>query len=448
MRFLFLCCCVLWLLGCNPLQPGQPAKVLAQAPTDKKVDQPAQTALHSISQQLYIWQRVWTAEHATALAQSQADFSALRVLALQLHPTKTGPVWQLAQVDLAMLDADQRPVWLVVRLDGRLTQLTAVELQQKLTPLIQKWRQAGIQLQGVELDYDSARSQLAAYRLLLQQLKTSLPAELQLGITALPDWLQSADFAALLAEVDLLTLQLHSVLSPAQGLFDPSLARQWVQQLLTFQPKHFSLALPAYHSALIGAVDSTSPMQVESEVPLLQSGERHELWLDPRSLQQLLSWLEQQAPAGLASVVWFRMPLPSDRRAWPYSVLQAVVSGQPLQAQPLLQISGPPPQLQLTLQNTGNVPLTLPSQLQLQGTNCLSGDALQGYQLTAAPGIGGPDLNARGMKAPAQAATTNYQLQRLKPAQLAPGASVVLGWWHCQQLTITKGIADETHTTE
>ncbi|MBU2180155.1 MAG: hypothetical protein KJ930_12065, partial [Gammaproteobacteria bacterium] len=64
------------------------------------------------------------------------------------------------------------------------------------------------------------------------------------------------------------------------------------------------------------------------------------------------------------------------------------------------------------------------------------------------PGIGGPDLNARGMKAPAQAATTNYQLQRLKPAQLAPGASVVLGWWHCQQLTITKGIADETRTTE
>ncbi len=422
MRLSLLLCCSIWLLGCQPApaEPPSGSQVLPQP----------------IAQQLYIWQRLWTAEHAEALAQSRADFSQLRVLALQLQPTASGPVWQQAKVDLAMLSSDQRPVWLVVRLDGRLHALSAATLQQKITPLVRQWQQAGVQLQGVELDYDSARSQLSSYRLLLQQLKPLLPPNLQLAITALPDWLQSTEFSALLKAVDLLTLQLHSVSSPSKGLFDQALAKQWVMQLMAFAPKRFSLALPAYHSALVGSTDPLHPAQwqVESEVPLAQHGKRQELWLDPRPVQQLLSWLGEQQLPGLTAVVWFRLPLLSDQRAWPYSVLQAVVTGQPLAAQPLFTIQGQPPQLQLWLQNTGNIPLTFPDQLQLQGTTCLSADALQGYRLTA----------TTMRSARRQEPRTHYQLQLLKAAQLAPGARLMLGWWHCQQLTITQGIADDT----
>lgn len=36
--------------------------------------------------QVYIWQRVWSDQHKTALRQSQALFSTLRVLGIQFHP--------------------------------------------------------------------------------------------------------------------------------------------------------------------------------------------------------------------------------------------------------------------------------------------------------------------------------------------------------------------------
>lgn len=39
-----------------------------------------------LDHQVYIWQRQWRPAHADALAASRADFSTLRVLALQAHP--------------------------------------------------------------------------------------------------------------------------------------------------------------------------------------------------------------------------------------------------------------------------------------------------------------------------------------------------------------------------
>src|SRR5690606_6037735 len=49
-----------------------------------------------LDQQLYVWQRQWRPAHAEALAHSRADFSTLRVLALQAHP-RAG--WGRALVD-------------------------------------------------------------------------------------------------------------------------------------------------------------------------------------------------------------------------------------------------------------------------------------------------------------------------------------------------------------
>lgn len=433
-------CFIFSIAGCDTLtarsDPSSTAAESGTALSDK-------TAV--VTQQLYIWQRRWTAEHVGALAQSQADFQALRVLGLQYHRSASGPIWVLPQPDLTLLAHDGRPVWLVARLDGQLAQLPFALLGQKLQLLLQQWQHAGIQLAGIELDYDSASSQLALYRQWLQQLRPLLPSGMPLGITALPDWLTSSDFAALLQTTDQVTLQLHSVLDPSQGLFQLELAKDWIRQLLRWQPKQFSLALPAYHSALIRQPNGMNQPEataqqvwVESEVPLAHRGQRQELYLDPKPLQQLLQWLAaEQAKAqlpGLVSLVWFRLPLPGDQRAWPYPVLQAVVRQQPLAAKPILQLNGQAPQLQLVLHNQGNIALDLPVQLQLQGRECLAADALQGYQLTTTQ---------------AAAPWQHYQLRQ--PAgntnhrrQLAPGANLILGWWHCQQLHLTEGHTDET----
>ena len=99
---------------------------------------------------------MWNSDHRQALAQSKADFSVLRVLGLQLHQAKVGPVWTQAKVDLPLLSADGRAVQLVVRLDGQLKHLPKAVLQQKILTLLQLWQQQGVKVTQLELDYDCA----------------------------------------------------------------------------------------------------------------------------------------------------------------------------------------------------------------------------------------------------------------------------------------------------
>ncbi|SQI29605.1 Uncharacterised protein [Serratia plymuthica] len=56
--------------------------------------------------QVYIWQRVWTPQHATALAQSRDLFSTLRVLGAQAHPREG---WREIPVNLPQLQQDGPP---------------------------------------------------------------------------------------------------------------------------------------------------------------------------------------------------------------------------------------------------------------------------------------------------------------------------------------------------
>ena len=402
-RFFSFSLAVLGLLvACSPPAAVPPATAIPIEP-------------RQLSQQLYIWQRQWTAQHPTALAQSRADFSQLRLLALQYHVSSQGPVWFETKLPLSLLQQDGRPLWLVIRLDGQLPQLPGQALQQRLRQLLQQWQQAGLTPAVIEIDYDSARSQLPAYQRWLAQFAQQLPAGTQLAITALPDWLQSADFNAVLQQVDILTLQLHSVLSPAQGLFDPPLAKKWASQLAALSDKPFYLALPAYHSALVRKAARSTDWLVESEVPQLYTGERQELWLDPLKLQQWQAWLQQQPWPLLQGLVWFRLPLPQDQRSLPLSTLQAIVRQQPLQQQLQLKVTGTAPVLELWAHNSGQTPQQLPAWLQLHSSQCLQAEAIAGSRLQAEPG--------------------GYQLQ-LPNRTLAAGQQQLLAWFHCQQLQL------------
>ena len=139
-----------------------------------------------LDQQLYVWQRQWRPAHAEALAQSRADFSTLRVLALQAQP-QAG--WSRARIDVELLRRDARPLIAVVRLDGQLPQLDPAEIGQQLAALVRDWQAAGLRLSGLEIDHDCATSRLPAYAELLREVRRQLPAELRLSITALPAWL-------------------------------------------------------------------------------------------------------------------------------------------------------------------------------------------------------------------------------------------------------------------
>lgn len=337
---------------------------------------------------------------------------------MQLHQTKTGPVWTQAKVDLPLLAADGRAVQLVVRLDGQLKHLPTTVLQQKLLTLLQLWQQQGVKVTQLELDYDCASSQLGAYAEWLKDLRQLLPPSLTLSITALPDWLGKVGWHELQQQADQLTLQVHSVLSPQQGLFQTELAKGWAQQLAAQAQKPFYIAVPSYHSALLKQSDG---WLVESEQPLQSQAKRKELWLDAQQVQDFSLWLQQQDWPLLQGLVWFRLPLPSDKRSWSYVQLQAVSSGKPLVADLNISVQDKSPQFELVAENHGFVAAQLPAEIHLSGNSCSAADAVSGYELNFSK-----DKNQ-----------LQFMLAKAEAA-LQPGQRLVLGWALCQQLSVAK----------
>jgi hypothetical protein len=94
----------------------------------------------------------------------------------------------------------------------------------------------------------------------------------------------------------------------------PNKARQWANAWGKSRSKPFYLALPAYGVALLP--DAEAAPIVESEVRVERGGKRQELLADPLQLSQFAVALRADPPAHLAGLIWFRLPLANDRRAW------------------------------------------------------------------------------------------------------------------------------------
>lgn len=351
-----------------------PAPVIAPA-SNVPAGAPVSTAPTS---GVYIWQRVWMPAHLAALHDSKTLFSELRVLAAQQHPREG---WVDAHVDLDALKSDGRAVRPVIRLDGRLPTLNADAIATSVHDTIETWRAAGVHVDGVEVDFDCASSRLADYAKLLAAIKQKLPNDASLSITALPSWIGTAGLASALAQSDEAVLQVHAVSDPKHGLFDAKQARRWIDAFAKATSKSFRVALPAYGSALV--LDAQGhQVGVESEAPLAEPGERLELFSDPRAVAELLRTLKQAPPPNLRGYLWFRLPLPGDRRAWPLATINAVIGGQELRSAWTPEIGdGGNGAFDISVRNSGNLEAVLPVSVEIGGSGCNDADALPGYRI-------------------------------------------------------------------
>lgn len=359
-----------------------------------------------LDQQLYVWQRQWTPAHDAALRDSHADFSTLRVLALQAFPNAG---WSRARIDPALLKRDGRPVIAVVRLDGQLKALDQDEVTAQIQQVISDWQGQGLNLTGVEIDHDAGNARLPAYREFLVHLREALPTSLPLSITALPSWLDSRELPALLSTVDSSVLQVHAVSDPRRGLFDADQARQWAQAWSRITTKPFFLALPAYGVALLPSVGG-APV-VESELTVEREGLRRELLADPQSLRTLGTELRADPPQHLAGLIWFRLPLANDRRAWSLITLRAVARGDVLGSQLKLQLSADNGLYDIGIGNQGNLDSTWPERLTLAVSGCEGADALAGYALQQSPDL--------------------LTFTRLRDGRIPAGGQRAIGWARC-----------------
>lgn len=361
-----------------------------------------------LDQQLYVWQRQWTPAHEAALRDSRADFSTLRVLALQAFP-KAG--WSRARIDPALLKRDGRPLIAVIRLDGQLKSLDRNEVIAQIQQVLGDWQGQGLNLSGVEIDHDAGNARLPAYHEFLTHLRAALPASIALSITALPAWLESPELPALLSTVDSSVLQVHAVSDPRLGLFNPDLARQWTRAWSRITSKPFYLALPAYGVALLPG--GGAPV-VESEVTLERGGKRRELLADPQQLSRLGTELRNDPPAHLAGLIWFRLPLASDRRAWSLTTLSAVARGDDLDSRLALKLSVQNDLYDISLSNQGNLDNAWPERLTLAVQGCDGADALAGYALQQRPDL--------------------LTFTRLRDGRIPAGGQRAIGWARCAHI--------------
>ncbi|WP_137805877.1 DUF3142 domain-containing protein [Pseudomonas sp. G(2018)] len=362
-----------------------------------------------LDQQLYVWQRQWTPAHEAALRDTRADFSTLRVLALQAFP-QAG--WSRARIDPALLKGDGRPLIGVIRLDGQLKSLNQDEVTTQIQQVISDWQAQGLALAGVEIDHDAGNARLPDYREFLTHLRAVLPTSMPLSITALPAWLDSPELPALLSTVDSSVLQVHAVSDPRHGLFDPDQARQWAKAWGRVSAKPFYLALPAYGVALLP--DAGGAPLVESEVSIERGGQRQELLADPQQLSQLGTELRADPPAHLAGLIWFRLPLANDRRAWSLTTLRAVARGDALHSRLALNLSEQQGLYDIGVRNEGNLDSAWPERLTLAVQGCEGADTLAGYALQQTPDL--------------------LTFTRQREGRIAAGGQRAIGWARCVKI--------------
>lgn len=362
-----------------------------------------------LDQQVYVWQRQWTPAHEVALRDSRADFSTLRVLALQAFPNAG---WSRARIDAPLLKADGRALIAVIRLDGQLKALDQEQVTAHILQVLADWQAQGLTVSGIEIDHDAGSARLPAYAEFLQQLRSALPATLPLSITALPAWLDSPQLPVLLQTVDSSVLQVHAVSDPRRGLFDPEQALKWAKGWAHITDKPFYLALPAYGVALLPD-DGGAPV-VESEVRLERGGQRRELLADPLQLSRLGQTLRDDPPKHLAGLIWFRLPLANDRRAWSLTTLAAVARGDQLDSGLGVTFSEHAGLYDIQLVNSGNLDSAWPAQITLRAKNCEGADALAGYSL--------------------QQSADLLTFIRLRDGRLPAGGRRAIGWARCANI--------------
>jgi hypothetical protein len=95
---------------------------------------------------------------------------------------------------------------LVYRLDAL---QSSSALMQQINRDLESWKNRGNNLVGVQLDFDSATGELALYENFLREIRAQLPANYQLSITGLMDWINNSQDSLHLDFLDEVVLQTY-----------------------------------------------------------------------------------------------------------------------------------------------------------------------------------------------------------------------------------------------
>lgn len=367
----------------------------------------AAAARASFLSDAYVWQRRWSPSLTGAIRASAPLLRALRVLAWEWDGRRA-PV--VPAVDWALLATTGLQTIATLRIGTTLT--GSSNMLDRVTAAVHSLLEQVPRLVAIEVDHDSPTAALPEYSNFLNHLRGRLPGSVELYATALPTWLSSSEFPRFARATDELVMQVHALEGPLDGLFDPDRAYRWTLETARKGLRPFRIALPTYGSRAVLRSDG-GILAIESEVPSgtgLAPG--IELAVSPASVAGFLSRLERSPPAELSGLAWFRLPLPTDERAWSLTTWHALLRRETPSETATLSLRptrGPTGLFDLVASADSVWDVLLPHRIELDA-HCRLGDGTNGYTFRASP-------------APSFSTQDDHLLRA--------GRSRILGWVRC-----------------
>lgn len=339
----------------------------------------------TLSQEAYIWQRVWGEPVLEAVGEHGRVFDGLSVLVAEVSWKGGAP--SVARIDYAQLRKWGGRFGLVMRVQS--FKKTGAMLRELARELVMEAREKGLEPYELQVDFDCAQSGLAEYGRWLGEVREGL-APLPVTFTALPTWLREAEFERLARANPGYVLQVHSLASPITlkhptTLCDTNAARAAVERASRLGVP-FRVALPTY--AYVLAFDKGGGfvgLSAEGPRRSWPAGTRvRELWADPEGIAALVGGWKAAPPAHLRGFTWYRFPVRGDVFNWRWPTLAATMEGrspQPVFATELRLVEAG--LYEAGLANRGEVDLTGPLTVTARWSNArlVASDGLQGWQV-------------------------------------------------------------------
>jgi len=288
---------------------------------------------------VYVWQYAWTPPVAQGIARAAGIADTFMVLCGDVDARKPALERRTVPVAWNELAKTGRPVWAVVRVNHALTKHlerscdgAADWLAELFRGVLSDAQRSGVSWRGVQLDYDCPTESLGGYAALMKALRIRMP-ETVWSITALPTWLGHSEFRDVVEGLDHFVLQVHSLDRPrrvddAVTLCDTKRIADWARQASKFGAPYY-IALPTYGYRLYFRSDGEfAGLGAENTSTAPAGATTREICADPVAVAEAVRALHANPPPHCRGVVWFRMPVETDRLNWSWDVLREVIAGR------------------------------------------------------------------------------------------------------------------------
>lgn len=379
-----------------------------------------------LSQEAYLWQRVWNEPVRDAVAAHGTNFSRLVPLCVEVGWSGPKPSVARAEIDYAALRTSRRPAGLAMRI-GSFTGPFSAEAKATsfLTSLarqvVAEAQTNGVRVTELQIDFDCAESKLDGYLVWVAALRRAV-SPLPLVITALPSWLKQPAFARLAAATDGYVLQVHSLERPKDfrapfTLCDAVLARKAVEQASRLGVR-FRVALPTY-GYLVAFDREGKYLGISAEGPGKNwpaGAQFRTVQAEPAAIAGLVAEWQRVPPPAMTGLIWYRLPVEGEHLNWRWPTLAAVMAGRIPRAQlqaEVHQSSTGLNEIELTNSGDDEVDRAITLKTPWSGARLVASEALQGFSVE--------DAGAEAL------------LFRADKFRLAPGQRRVIGWLRLNQ---------------